>query len=129
MYVQVLYCHHWCDHCNFAIIPVSVDADAGKDNDNNNCSGMGFGRLDRVYPREMLDKIEILGRRSLLSDNVDATGGLCLVYFGGGAPLLAPLSTISAMLDAIQKRFVLADGVVVTMEMKPGCLMRTTLSW
>jgi coproporphyrinogen III oxidase-like Fe-S oxidoreductase len=55
----------------------------------------------------------------LMSDDVNATRGLHLAYFGRGMPLLAPPPTISAILDAIQELFVLPDGVEVTMEMDP----------
>ena len=42
------------------------------------------------------------------------------IYFGGGTPSLAPLSMLTAIVDAIRDSFDLADDLEFTMECDPG---------
>ena len=50
------------------------------------------------------------------------------IYFGGGTPSLLSAKQLEVLLSAISKRFKLAEGVEITMEMNPGTVTPETLS-
>jgi oxygen-independent coproporphyrinogen-3 oxidase len=44
------------------------------------------------------------------------------VYFGGGTPSLAPISTLARIMDAIRQVFIIDPNAEITIEMDPGKL-------
>jgi len=50
------------------------------------------------------------------------------IYFGGGTPSLLTSTQLELLLDAVHRRFQVADDVEVTLEMNPGTVTEETLT-
>lgn len=113
LYVHIPYCRRRCHYCDFAIVPVGstkADGDATR--------RAGFERMDEEYRRAVLREIEAIGR------STPGRVRLGSMYFGGGTPSLAPLSTLRSIVRALVASdaapFCLEDGAEITVEMDPG---------
>lgn len=107
-YVHIPYCRRRCRYCDFAIVPVG--------NDSLLKEKESFLEMDAKYKAAILQEME------LLVESLDTKISLKSIYFGGGTPSLAPISTIRAIMDSIltSGKFQLDDTAEITMEMDPG---------
>jgi coproporphyrinogen III oxidase-like Fe-S oxidoreductase len=135
LYVHIPYCRRRCNYCDFAIVPIGDTVRSDADNDNN-IRTSGFHKMDEEYKNAILNEINFIGKSSSSSH-----GGrkkkipLRSIYFGGGTPSLAPLSTLRdimhALLHSERAPFQLLDNkqhgdgddneaAEITIEMDPG---------
>ena len=100
-YLHIPFCHRRCYYCDFAVVPLGDRADGA--------SGPGSASI-RAY-------LELLQREIAL-----APGGppLSTVYLGGGTPSLLSPDQVAGLLEALARRFGLADGAEITLEMDPA---------
>jgi len=102
LYVHIPYCRRRCNYCDFAIVPIG--GDPKKDDDIRSKSRTdGFERMDANYRNALLDEIATIGKTSSSSSSPTTGEKIRLrsVYFGGGTPSLAPLSTLRQILHAL----------------------------
>jgi coproporphyrinogen III oxidase-like Fe-S oxidoreductase len=122
LYVHIPYCRRRCNYCDFAIVPIG---DSGGD-DENNIRTMGFHKMDEEYKNAILNEINSIGESSH-----GKKIPLRSIYFGGGTPSLAPLSTLRdimhALLHSESAPFQLLniddddnEAAEITIEMDPG---------
>ena len=60
--------------------------------------------------------------------DASATKLVDAIYFGGGTPSLLTSDQLELLVDAVQRRFQVADDVEVTLEMNPGTVTEETLA-
>ena len=122
-YVHIPYCRKRCRYCDFAIVPIGPLNSSLGDIENESLGSRqsaGFLRMDSSYRDAVLAEIE------LIRASTDRGIPLRSIYFGGGTPSLAPLSTIRSILESIllssESPFYVPDGdeIEITMEMDPG---------
>ncbi|KAL9182198.1 hypothetical protein ACHAXT_012850 [Thalassiosira profunda] len=111
LYVHIPYCRRHCRYCDFAIVPIgSVDGDSKR--------AAGFENVDAQYKKAVLAEIDAISKSS--ADVIP----LRSIYFGGGTPSLAPLSTLRDILDNLigseNAPFRLMDDAEISIEMDPG---------
>lgn len=108
LYVHIPFCRRRCNYCDFAIVPI------GRDSSSNT----GFDELNNEYTGALLTELSIIAATSSNKTQIRS------IYFGGGTPSLAPLSTLQTIMDAIYKSqdapFDLEVDAEVTIEMDPG---------
>ena len=97
IYVHLPFCRRRCFYCDFPIIVVG---------DRQGAADAAAERYCALLDRE-------------LAQSPPATA-LTSVYFGGGTPSLTPPHLLGKLLQRLDKRFGLADGCEVTLEMDPG---------
>ena len=111
---------------SFAIVPIGSSNTNG-DEDKNNKQATGFKNMDRNYKQALLDELRIIHKTSNKKIHLQT------IYFGGGTPSLAPLSTLQEVMHAIYKSedapFYIDDksNVEITIEMDPGTFDKTYL--
>ena len=111
---------------SFAIVPIGSSNTDG-DEDKNNKQATGFKNMDRNYKQALLDELRIIQKASNKKIHLQS------IYFGGGTPSLAPLSTLQEVMHSIYKAehapFQLVDesNVEITIEMDPGTFDETYL--
>ncbi|KAK1740069.1 oxygen-independent coproporphyrinogen III oxidase [Skeletonema marinoi] len=122
LYVHIPYCRRRCNYCDFAIVPIGDSGD-----DENNIRTMGFHKMDEEYKNAILNEINSIGESSH-----GKKIPLRSIYFGGGTPSLAPLSTLRdimhALLHSESAPFQLLNNIddddneaaEITIEMDPG---------
>jgi len=115
LYVHIPYCRRRCNYCDFAITPI------GANHDNDETRADGFRKLDAKYKNAVLNEIDVI---QSTCNHPQETIRLRSIYFGGGTPSLAPLSTLQAILDKIVNSedsiFILNEDAEITIEMDPG---------
>jgi len=139
-YVHIPYCRRRCRYCDFAIVPVG-DANPLSSTSTSSESGAkslqqsGFEKMNNAYTNAILTEIDVL-IDTLKKDRNSTKIHLDSIYFGGGTPSLAPLSTIQAILQHISeyedreeeggfspsdtRLFEINNQTEITMEMDPG---------
>ena len=109
LYLHVPFCISHCPYCDFVVV-------AGRD---------ARGPANRIAAFTAALEAEL----HLRADALDAAWGaptsggrpaLASVYLGGGTPSLLPVASIARLLDIVRRRFGLADGAEVTLEVNPG---------
>ena len=90
LYVHIPYCRRRCNYCDFAIVPIG-------NMEQGDSRTIGFHKMDTDYRNAILNEINLIGR----SSSHDRKIPLRSIYFGGGTPSLAPLSTLQEIMDAI----------------------------
>lgn len=95
IYIHIPFCRRRCSYCDFATHAYDRDMSAG-------------------YVRAIVAEIEHFNAPTLPAPDVDT------IYFGGGTPSLLAPAQISILLDAVKKRFRVANDSEVTMEIDPG---------
>jgi len=100
-YLHIPFCHRRCFYCDFAVVPLGDRADGG--------GGPGAASIG-AYLALLHQEIAL------------APGGppLATVYLGGGTPSLLTPAQIAALLEALARRFGLAPGSEISMEMDPA---------
>ncbi|KAL7572097.1 hypothetical protein ACA910_001737 [Epithemia clementina (nom. ined.)] len=129
-YVHIPYCRRRCRYCNFDILPIGQERKitSSSSDDYNELWNKGFEALDRNYTWAIQQELRKLFERenhfAVMNDNSRKSVTLRSIYFGGGTPSLAPVSTIQTILDAIlyndQSPFAAAPNIEITLEMDPG---------
>ena len=112
---------------SFAIVPIGSSNTNGYE-EKNNKQEIGFENMDRNYKQALLNELRIIQTTSNKKIHLQS------IYFGGGTPSLAPLSTLQEVTYAIYKSedspFHLDDdgsNVEITIEMDPGTFDETYL--
>lgn len=98
IYLHIPFCRSRCSYCDFA-------------------TGAYEAPLAERYTTALVQEIG--------SGPTDAQ--VDTIYFGGGTPSLLAPGQVERILGAVQKRFSVADGAEVTMEMNPGTVTRAGL--
>ena len=105
LYIHIPYCRRRCRYCDFAIVPIGPQ--------ENHEMNDGFQIMNDNYTKAIFREI----------DSIKSSSRIVLrsVYFGGGTPSLAPVSTLQAIMERIkQGPFQLQDDCEITIEMDPG---------
>jgi oxygen-independent coproporphyrinogen-3 oxidase len=100
-YLHLPFCHRRCYYCDFPVVPLGDRADGA--------SGPGSGSI-RAY-------LELLTREIATAPEGPP---LSTVYFGGGTPSLLSPAQVGGLLQALQRRYGLAPGAELTLEMDPA---------
>ena len=114
LYVHIPFCRRRCNYCDFAIVPIGIR------DFSQNITGVnsGFEKMNQNYTNALLMELNSIAESSISKIPLRS------IYFGGGTPSLAPLSTLRKIMDAICKLedspFQLEKGAEVTIEMDPG---------
>jgi oxygen-independent coproporphyrinogen-3 oxidase len=101
VYVHIPFCRRRCRYCDFAIVPVGSE------------DRTGFAHLNDQYTTALLHEIT-----HHPSANLNHT--ITSIYFGGGTPSLAPISTLRAIFEKLYEQFHVAPDCEITIEMDPG---------
>jgi oxygen-independent coproporphyrinogen-3 oxidase len=97
-YVHIPFCLRRCFYCDFPVVPLGDRADGSRN-------------------PAIASYLEMLCRE--IAASADGPP-LSTVYFGGGTPsLLTPLQ-VAGLLEALRRRFGLAPGAEITLEMDPA---------
>jgi oxygen-independent coproporphyrinogen-3 oxidase len=107
LYVHVPFCVSHCPYCDFVVVA---------------------GREARGPANRIAAFVEALRNElGLRADALDARFGpvgarppLATLYLGGGTPSLLRVESLAALIDFVQRRFGLAAGAEVTLEVNPG---------
>lgn len=94
LYVHIPYCRRRCNYCDFAIVPIGDNGSGGDDEENTRT--IGFHKMDEEYKKAILNEINLIGKSSH-GNKIP----LRSIYFGGGTPSLAPLSTLRDIMHAL----------------------------
>ncbi|KAL7430192.1 hypothetical protein ACHAXM_002047 [Skeletonema potamos] len=125
LYVHIPYCRRRCNYCDFAIVPIGNTVSGGDEEDKTTRS-LGFRAFDEDYKSAIINEINMIGKSSH-----GRKIPLRSIYFGGGTPSLAPLSTLRDIMHALLhsdsapfQLLKIDDGnnetAEVTIEMDPG---------
>lgn len=94
IYIHIPFCRSRCSYCDFA-------------------TGIYESSLAERYVRALAHEIQTW-------DEVEQPLAADTIYFGGGTPSLLSSAQLEKILDAIRKRFDVAVGSEITLEMNPG---------
>ena len=101
IYIHIPFCRSRCSYCDFATGIYNVD-------------------VAERYIASVAREIDSYTETSTPAQ-VDA------IYLGGGTPSLLTSDQLELLLDAVHRRFQVADNVEVTLEMNPGTVTEETL--
>jgi len=107
IYIHVPFCRSRCSYCDFA-------------------TGAYEGALAERYVRALAREIGSFDRG--VGDEVDTSGEVDTVYFGGGTPSLLTPEQVARVLEAVGRRFRVRPDAEVTLEMNPGTVTGEHLS-
>ena len=101
-YLHIPFCHRRCFYCDFPVVPLG-DRAGGE-------SGAPGATSIAVYLTQLEQEIA-----------ASPPGPpLATVYFGGGTPSLLTPAQVAALLAALQRRFGLAAGAEISLELDPA---------
>jgi len=100
-YLHIPFCHRRCFYCDFAVVPLGDRADGE--------AGPGSASIAHY--------LELLHREIRLSP---AGPPLSTVYIGGGTPSMLSAPQLASLLAALERRYGLAPGAEITLEMDPA---------
>ena len=100
-YLHIPFCHRRCFYCDFAIVPLGDRADGA--------GGPGAASIEAY--------LTLLRREIALAP---AGPPLSTVYLGGGTPSMLSPAQVASLLSALERRFGLAEGAEVSLEMDPA---------
>ncbi len=129
LYVHIPYCRRRCHYCDFAIVPIGPTSNDDTAGGNHN---RGFLNMDVGYKNAILTEIQSIKETFTASSSSSLVKmPLRSIYFGGGTPSLAPLSTLSdivfELIHAENAPFTLQPHAEMTIEMDPGTFSLSTL--
>lgn len=97
IYIHIPFCRSRCNYCDFITY-----------------AGVEY-RLN--------DYVEALCREiTLVGDSADSVVPIHTIYFGGGTPSLLSIEQIEKIINTINRKFIIADNLEVTLEANPGTL-------
>mmetsp|Transcript_32715 Transcript_32715/g.49304 ORF Transcript_32715/g.49304 Transcript_32715/m.49304 type:complete len:545 (+) Transcript_32715:177-1811(+) len=120
-YIHIPYCRKRCRYCDFPIVPIGT---------RNQDGNKGFQDMDKAYCDALLDEIDFYHAFS------EKKKKLSTIYFGGGTPSLAPITTIRSVVEHLCHRFEVPlqsisddeeNTIEITMEMDPGTFTKKQL--
>lgn len=100
-YLHIPFCHRRCYYCDFAVVPLGDRADGG--------AGPGSASIEAY--------LTLLRREIALSPDGPP---LSTIYLGGGTPSLLTPAQVQGLLETLRKRFGLAPGAEISLEMDPA---------
>ncbi|MEB3266853.1 MAG: radical SAM family heme chaperone HemW [Cyanobacteriota bacterium] len=100
-YLHIPFCHRRCFYCDFPVVPLGDRADGA--------AGPGSTSI-HTYLAQLLEEIATSPIGPPLST----------VYVGGGTPSLLSPPQVAALLAALHRRYGLADGAEITLELDPA---------
>jgi putative oxygen-independent coproporphyrinogen III oxidase len=100
-YLHIPFCHRRCFYCDFAVVPLGDRADGAE--------GPGSASIASY--------LNLLRRE--IAQSPDGPP-LSTVYLGGGTPSLLTPDQVGGLLEALQRRFGLAPGAEISLEMDPA---------
>ncbi|MFM9109159.1 MAG: radical SAM family heme chaperone HemW [Prochlorococcaceae cyanobacterium] len=100
-YLHIPFCHRRCFYCDFAVVPLGDRADGA--------GGPGSASI-RAYLALLHAEIEA----------APAGPPLSTVYIGGGTPSLLAPEQVGALLAALGRRYGLAPGAEISLELDPA---------
>jgi len=100
-YLHIPFCHRRCFYCDFAVVPLGDRADGG--------SGPGAASI-AAY-------LSLVQREIARSPDGPP---LSTVYLGGGTPSLLTPAQVGELLEALRRRYGLASGAEISLEMDPA---------
>ncbi|MFM7269676.1 MAG: radical SAM family heme chaperone HemW [Cyanobium sp.] len=108
-YLHIPFCHRRCFYCDFAVVPLGDRADAE--------GGPGSASIAHY--------LALLHR-----EIAQAPPGppLSTVYVGGGTPSMLSAAQLADLLAALRRRYGLAPGAEITLEMDPASFDRQRLA-
>ncbi|KAG9446308.1 hypothetical protein H6P81_012436 [Aristolochia fimbriata] len=115
VYVHLPFCRKRCHYCDFPIVALgtsSLSTLSATDDDP---------RISN-YVTLLCREIETVRNRGPGEPPLET------VYFGGGTPSLVPAGLVSAILNALRKKFGLSSDVEISMEVDPGTFDEGKLS-
>ena len=101
-YLHIPFCHRRCFYCDFPVVPLG-DRAGGEPGEPGSAS--------------------IAAYLALLQQEIAASPPgppLATVYFGGGTPSLLTPDQVAALLNALRRRFGLAPGAEISLELDPA---------
>ena len=107
-YLHIPFCHRRCFYCDFAVVPLGDRADGA--------GGPGAASI-AAY-------LELLQREIALSPPGPP---LSTVYVGGGTPSMLTPEQVSSLLRTLRRRYGLAPGAEITLELDPASFDRPRL--
>ena len=109
-YLHIPFCHRRCFYCDFPVVPLGDRAGA--------LSGQPGANAIAAY----LEQLE--------AEIAASPGGppLSTVYFGGGTPSLLDPAQVRRLLTALGRRFGIALGAEITLELDPASFDRERLA-
>jgi coproporphyrinogen III oxidase-like Fe-S oxidoreductase len=117
LYVHIPYCRRRCHYCNFAIVPIgSTNTTYTDTHFNTYHTNTNFYKVNNMYEQAVLKELRL--NEEWLSRN--KVNYIQSVYFGGGTPSLAPITTLARIMDAIRQAFIVDPNAEITIEMDPG---------
>ncbi|KAI4365972.1 hypothetical protein MLD38_021904 [Melastoma candidum] len=102
-YIHLPFCRKRCHYCDFPIVALGSTYPTDDDPRISN------------YIRLIIREIE-----ATRHDFAACQPPLETLFFGGGTPSLVPPKLVGSILSCLEKKFGLADGVEISMEMDPG---------
>jgi coproporphyrinogen III oxidase-like Fe-S oxidoreductase len=110
LYIHWPFCRRRCRYCDFAIVPIGTKQQSDSLVDLPSL-------LDLNYTEAILKELQHAERQFCASPLQIKS-----IYFGGGTPSLAPIESLSAIIDFIHRSgaFLLADNCETTIEIDPG---------
>lgn len=101
IYIHIPFCRARCSYCDFA-------------------TGAYESALADRYVSALAREVEAFAHAAACEE-VDT------IYFGGGTPSLLTHAQVARIIEAVRRRFRVADGAEATLEMNPGTVTRETL--
>lgn len=109
-YLHIPFCHRRCFYCDFPVVPLGDRAGASPGQPGANAIAAYLAQLET---------------------EISASAGgppLSTVYFGGGTPSLLDPAQVRRLLTALRRRFGIAPGVEITLELDPASFDRERLA-
>lgn len=105
-YVHIPFCHRRCFYCDFPVVPLGDRADGA--------SSASIAAYLGLLQREI----------------ATSPGGppLATVYLGGGTPSMLSSDQVAGILEALERRFGLAPGAELSLELDPASFDQTRLA-
>jgi oxygen-independent coproporphyrinogen-3 oxidase len=101
-YLHIPFCHRRCFYCDFPVVPLGDRAAA----DPGAPGSASIAAYLQLLHREIA--------------NAPAGPPLSTVYVGGGTPSLLSVEQLQALLEALRRRYGLAAGAELTLELDPA---------
>ena len=109
-YLHIPFCHRRCFYCDFPVVPLGDRAGAA--------TGQPGSQAIAAYLAQLEAEIHAS----------PAGAPLSTVYFGGGTPSLLEPAQVRLLLAALGRRFGLAAGAEITLELDPASFDRERLA-